>query len=82
MVVETKSPEQYTEIKAGGGVKGLLGIAASKIQLFDNKRVIVKIKKGESIALLDNDNFYELSRDSRGRHNLRNLKNSKVEKEI
>ncbi len=75
-MVKTKSPQQYTEIKAGGGVKGLLGIEASKIQLFDNNHMFVKIKKGDSIAYVEKDNFYELSRDAQGRHKLRNLKSS------
>ncbi len=81
-MVKTKSPERYTEIKAGGGVKGLLGIEGSKIQLFDNNRMFVKIKKGDSIAYLENDNFYELSRDSKGVHNLRNLKSSQTNGEV
>jgi hypothetical protein len=38
--------------------------------------MILNLKKGESIALLDKeDNFFELSRNARGRYNLRRLKN-------
>jgi hypothetical protein len=63
------------EIKAGTRFKALLGIEASKVELFDNDRMILNLRKGESIALLDkDDNFYELSRNLRGRHNLRKLK--------
>ena len=35
--------------------------------------MFVKIKKGDSIAYVEKDNFYELSRDAQGRHKLRNL---------
>jgi len=38
---------------------------------------ILDLEKGESIAFLDkDDNVWELSRNARGRHNLRRLKNS------
>ena len=74
------------EFKAGTMFKTLfgIGIETSKRDLFDNDRMLIlNLKKGESIAFLDkNDNIWELSRNARGRHNLRKLKNAPAIGEI
>ena len=79
-MVKIRSPIRVKdlEVKAGTMFKALLGIQASKKELFDNDRMLIlDLEKGESIAFLDkDDNVWELSRNARGRHNLRRLKNS------
>ena len=72
------------EFKAGTIFKALLGIETAKRDLFDNNRMLIlNLKKGESIAFLDkDDNVWELSRNARGRHNLRKLKSSSTIGEI
>ncbi len=76
-MVEIKSPVRLKDLegKVGISFKALLGIEGSKKELYDNdKLVIINLKKGECIAFLDgNDKIWELSRDGRGRYNLRKL---------
>ena len=76
-MVEIKSPVRLKDLegKVGISFKALLGIEGSKKELYDNdKLLIINLKKGECIAFLDgNDKIWELSRDGRGRYNLRKL---------
>jgi len=76
-MVKIKSPVQVKDIDVSFGtiVKGLFGIGASKVDVFDNDRmVILNLKKGERVAVFDkDDNVWELSRNSKGRLNRRKL---------
>lgn len=78
-MVKIRSPTRIKdlEFKAGTMFKTIFGIEASKKDIFDNDRMLIlNLEKGESIAFLDrDDNVWELSRNSRGRHNLRRLRN-------
>ncbi len=76
-MVKTKSREKYTKIKASGWAKGLFGLTASKTQVFDDDLTFINIKKGDATVLRDKDGYHELSRDSQGSHNFRDLKNEK-----
>ena len=83
-MVEIKSPIHVKDLegKAGVAFKALLGLEGAKKELYDNDRLlIINLDKGECIAFLDKeDNIWELSRNRRGRYNLRRLKKSKLEK--
>jgi hypothetical protein len=76
-MVRIKSPVSLKDLegKVGISFKALLGIEGSKKELYDNdKLLIIDLKKGECIAFLDsNDRIWELSRDGKGRYNLRKL---------
>jgi hypothetical protein len=76
-MVKIKSPVQIKdlEVNVGTKMKGLFGIGASKVDIFDNDRmVILNLKKGESVAVFDKDNnVWELSRNTNGRLNKRKL---------
>jgi hypothetical protein len=73
-MVKVKSPEQAKNIDVGAKVKGLFGVEASKVDVFDNRMVILNLKKGERIAVFDKDNnVWELSRNNKGRLNRRKL---------
>ena len=77
-MVEIKSPVRLKDLegKAGIAFKALLGIEGSKKELYDSDRMLlISLKKGESVAFLDgNNDIWELSRNSKGRYNLRRLK--------
>lgn len=77
-MVEIKSPIRLKDLegKAGVSFKALLGLEGAKKELYDSDRLLViNLDKGESIAFLDReDNIWELSRNRRGRYNLRQLK--------
>lgn len=74
-MVDIKSPVRVKGFDVGVDVKGLLGIKGSKMDVFDNDRmVILNLKKGERLAVFDkNDKPWELSRDAKGRLNWRKL---------
>ena len=57
-------------------IRKLLGIATS--EKFDSARMlVVGLKKGDAIALIDRkDNVLELSRNKRGHFDVRELKNA------
>jgi len=77
-MVKIKSPIRLKDLegKAGVSFKALLGLEGAKKELYDSDRLLViNLDKGESIAFLDReDNIWELSRNRRGRYNLRQLK--------
>ena len=77
-MVEIKSPVRLRDLegKAGIAFKALLGIEGSKKELYDSDRMLlISLKKGESVAFLDgNNDIWELSRNNKGRYNLRKLK--------
>ncbi len=75
MTVKIKSPLRFKDFDVGADVKGLFGIRGSKMELFDNDRmVILNLKKGERLAVFDkNDKPWELSKDAKGRLNWRKL---------
>ena len=77
-MVEIKSPVRLKDLegKAGIAFKALFGIEGSKKELYDSDRMLlISLKKGESVAFLDgNNDIWELSRNSKGRYNLRKLK--------
>ena len=77
-MVEIKSPIRLKDLegKAGVAFKALFGLEGTKKELYDNDRLIViKLNKGESIAFLDKEDcIWELSRSKRGRYKLRRLK--------
>lgn len=74
-MVKIKSPLRVKDMDVGTNVKGLFGIHASKVDVFDNNRmVILNLKKRERVAVFDKDNKpWELSRDSEGRLKWRKL---------
>jgi len=76
-MVEIKSPIRVKDLegKAGVAFKALLGLEGAKRELYDSDRLLlINLDKGESIAFLDKeDNVWELSRNRRGRYNLRRL---------
>jgi len=76
-MVKIKSPIQVKglNIDVGTRMKALFGIGASKVDIFDNNRmVILALKKGERVAVFDKDNnVWELSRNTKGRLNRRKL---------
>lgn len=76
-MVEIKSPIRVKDLegKAGVAFKALLGLEGAKRELYDSDRLLlINLDKGESIAFLDKeDNIWELSRNRRGRYNLRRL---------
>ncbi len=76
-MVEIKSPANIKEIEGKLGVS-FIGVAGKgeRRELYDtDKLVTIKLKKGESIVLVDNQNrIWELRRSKKsGYHNLRNL---------
>lgn len=77
-MVEVKSPVRLRDLegKAGVAFKALLGLEGAKKEIYDSDRLlIINLDKGECIAFLDKeDNVWELSRNKRGRYNLRKLK--------
>lgn len=77
-MVEIKSPVRLKDLegKAGIAFKALFGIEGSKKELYDSDRMLlISLKKGESVAFLDgNNDIWELSRNNKGRYNLRKLK--------
>jgi hypothetical protein len=77
-MVEVKSPVRLRDLegKAGVSFKALLGLQGAKKEIFDSDRLlIINLSKGECIAFLDKeDSVWELSRNRRGRYNLRKLK--------
>ncbi len=76
-MVKIKSPVRAKDldVRIGTKLKWLLGIRASKVDIYDNDRmVILNLKKGESVAVFDkDDNVWELSRNTKGRLNRRKL---------
>jgi hypothetical protein len=76
-MVKIKSPMQVKDldVTVGTKLKGLFKIGVSKVDIFDNDRmVILNLKKGESVAIFDKDNnVWELSRNTKGRLNKRKL---------
>lgn len=76
-MVEIKSPIRVKDLegKAGVAFKALLGLEGAKRELYDSDRLLlINLDKGESVAFLDKeDNIWELSRNRRGRYNLRRL---------
>jgi hypothetical protein len=76
-MVKIKSPVRVKDldVSVGTKMKGLFGIGASKVDIFDNDRmVILNLKKGERVAVFDkDDNVWELSRNTKGRLNRRKL---------
>jgi len=76
-MVEIKSPIKLKDLegKAGVGFKTILGLEGAKRDLYDSDRMlIISLEKGECIAFLDrNDSAWELSRNAKGRYNLRRL---------
>jgi hypothetical protein len=76
-MVKIKSPMQVKDldVSVGTKMKWLFGIRASKVDIFDNDRmVILDLKKGERVAVFDkDDNVWELSRNTKGRLNRRKL---------
>ena len=76
-MVEIKSPIRVKDLegKAGVAFKALLGLEGAKRELYDSDRLLlINLDKGESIAFLDKENnIWELSRNRRGRYNLRRL---------
>ena len=76
-MVEIKSPIRVKDLegKAGVAFKALFGLEGAKRELYDSDRLLlINLDKGESIAFLDKeDNIWELSRNRRGRYNLRRL---------
>lgn len=77
-MVEIKSPVRLKDLegKAGISFKALIGAEGSKTELYDtDKMLMINLKKGECIAYVDKkDNVWELSRNEKGRYNLRGLK--------
>jgi hypothetical protein len=80
-MVEIKSPVRLKDIEGKAGItfKALLGIGGSKKEFYDSDRMlIITLEKGERIAFLDrDDNIWELSRNAKGRYNLRRLKSAR-----
>ena len=78
VMVKIRSPVRLKDLegKAGVSFKALLGIEGSKKELYDSDRMLIlTLDKGERIAFLDrDDNIWELSRNDKGRYNLRRLK--------
>jgi hypothetical protein len=74
-MVKIKSPSRAKDSDFGLNVKGLFGIKGSKMDVFDNDRmVILNLKKGERLAVFDKkDKPWELSRDTKGRLSWRKL---------
>jgi hypothetical protein len=81
-MVEIKSPVRLKDIegKAGISFKALLGIGGSRKEFYESDRLlIITLDKGECIAFLDrDDNVWELSRNAKGRYNLRRLKSARI----
>ena len=77
-MVSLKSPVRVRDLegKAGLAFKALLGIEGSKKELYDNdKMLVINLEKGECIAFMDSQScVWELSRNNKGRDNLRKLK--------
>jgi hypothetical protein len=77
-MVEIKSPICVKDLEGKAGVtfKALLGLEGAKKELYDSDRLlIINLERGECIAFLDReDNIWELSRNRKGRYNLRQLK--------
>jgi hypothetical protein len=78
-MVKIKSVVRIKDLegKAGVAFKALLDLEGSKKELYDSDRLlIINLERGECIAFLyRDDNIWELSRNRRGRYNLRRLKN-------
>ena len=78
VMVKIRSPVRLKDLEGRVGVsfKALLGIEGSKKELYDSDRMLIlTLDKGERIAFLDrDDNIWELSRNDKGRYNLRRLK--------
>ena len=78
VMVKIRSPVRLKDLegKVGVSFKALLGIEGSKKELYDSDRMLIlTLDKGERIAFLDrDDNIWELSRNDKGRYNLRRLK--------
>jgi hypothetical protein len=74
-MVKIKSPLRAKDLDVGANVKGFFGMSASKVDVFDNDRLIIlNLKKGERVAVFDkNDKPWELSKDSKGRLSWRKL---------
>ena len=74
-MVKIKSPLRVQDFNTGIDVKGILGLKGSKMDVYDNDRmVILNLKKGERLAVFDkNDKPWELSRDVKGRLKWRKL---------
>lgn len=81
-MVKTKSPERCRDMEIKAGLKGLFGLKASKIQVFDEDLTFINMKKGDQTVFKDKDGFHELSRDNQGRHSLRDLKSQNANGEI
>lgn len=76
-MVQIKSPVRLRDLegKAGISFKSLLGFEGSKKEVYDSDRMmIISLEKSESIAFIDKaDNIWELSRNPKGKYNLRKL---------
>lgn len=81
IMVEIKSPVRLKDVegKAGISFKALLGLEGSKKEVYDTDRMmVINLKKGESVAFLDReDKVWELSRNAKGKYNLKELRKKK-----
>lgn len=59
----------------------LLMVRFSKRELLDTEKIItIRLKREESIVLMDrDDNLWELFKNKKGRHSLKNLKENRYE---
>ncbi len=77
-MVSIRSPIRVKDLEGKFGLvfKALLGVEGARKELYDNdKLLVIKLEKGESIAFMDNDSsLWELSRTLRGHYTLRKLK--------
>lgn len=82
IMVEIKSPIKLKDLegKAGVGFKTILGLEGAKKDLYDSDRMlIISLEKGECVAFVDrNDSVWELSRNTKGRYNLRRLTKKRI----
>jgi hypothetical protein len=81
IMVEIKSPVRLKDVEGKAGIcfKALLGLEGSKKEVYDSDRLmIINLRKGESVAFLDReDRVWELSRNPRGKYNLKELRKTK-----
>ena len=81
-MVQIKSPLRLRDFRCKLGIlfSTLIGECLKK-ELFDTeKMIVINLKREKSIVLVDSDdNLWELSKNRRGRYNLRKLKGRRYE---